>query len=284
MATISQNLIDRYSAAPSPTRTTAVASLQTRIRDVLGDTNWDTFLQGSYRNDTAIADINDVDIVARRKGWNAPLTPTQWEGLFNTIAGALRGSYRIGGAVSVGDKCVKLTGSSSGLSADIVPAVAIANLVNDPIAVYSRGRRQERPNYPRTHYRNGVAKQTRTGNTYKATVRLFKRWAGQYSNYASFAPSFYVECAVYKAPDVLFTAYLPRSFWQVGRQILSWGDHAVIASVAGDKDVRVPGEWEVGQFQEFKHKLARDVALVGSALVASTTLEADRLWKLAFGQ
>jgi hypothetical protein len=82
---ISQSLIDRYSAGPSASKVTQVANLQTTIRDVLGD-NYDTFLQGSYRNGTAIADINDVDIVARRRRTNAPLSAATWESLFNTIA------------------------------------------------------------------------------------------------------------------------------------------------------------------------------------------------------
>jgi hypothetical protein len=88
---ISQWLIDRYSAGPSESKVSQVANLQTTIRDVLGD-DYDTFLQGSYRNGTAIADINDVDIVARRRMTNAPLSPAQWENLFNTIASKLGSS------------------------------------------------------------------------------------------------------------------------------------------------------------------------------------------------
>src|SRR6266508_3502864 len=99
MHNISQSLIDRYSAGPSTSKTTQVANLQTTIREVLGD-DYDTFLQGSYRNGTAIADINDVDIVARRKATHAPLTASQWESLFNTLASKLRGSYRISGSIS----------------------------------------------------------------------------------------------------------------------------------------------------------------------------------------
>jgi hypothetical protein len=85
---VSQSLIERYSAGPSPAKTTQVANLQTTIRDVLGEADWDTFLQGSYRNGTAIADINDVDIVARRKSTRAPLSASTWESLFNAIAQA----------------------------------------------------------------------------------------------------------------------------------------------------------------------------------------------------
>lgn len=70
---ISQFLIDRYSPGPSSTKVTQVASLQQTIHDVLGDEDYDTFLQGSYRNGTALSDINEVDIIARRKATKAPL-------------------------------------------------------------------------------------------------------------------------------------------------------------------------------------------------------------------
>ena len=68
MSKISKRLIDHYAAGPSPTRTSQVKRLHENIRaalEIWGNKNFDTFLQGSYRNGTAIADINDVDIVAR---------------------------------------------------------------------------------------------------------------------------------------------------------------------------------------------------------------------------
>jgi hypothetical protein len=69
MPRISQFLIDRYSSGPSTERVRQVKRMQESIRKVLdeSDFSYETFLQGSYRNDTAIADINDADIVALRK-------------------------------------------------------------------------------------------------------------------------------------------------------------------------------------------------------------------------
>jgi hypothetical protein len=179
---------------------------------------------------------------------------------------------------------VKLTASSGGLNADVVPAAALGDFGKDPIAIYSRGRREERKNYPRTHYDNGVAKQRATNNAYKATVRLFKRWAKQYDGFDKIAPSFYIECAVHHVETGKFDAYLPLSFATVGAEICSWTRHKVIRSVAGDKDILVPDEWRPDNFEKFKAKLVRDLALVLRALQATTTQEADRLWKLAFGE
>ncbi len=248
---------------------------------MLGEEDYDTFLQGSYRNYTALAHINDVDIVARRKMTNSPLSPSQWVSLFNSIATRLQASSRISGAVSLGDKCVKLKGTS--LNADIVPAVAVGDFAKDPVAIWSRGKRSERPNYPRTHYSNGVKKQARTSDSYKPTVRLLKRWAQQYFETSVTAPSFYIECAVHQAADSSFSEYLPLSFVRVGREICSWSRSKVLYSVAGDKDVLVPSEWHPERFEIFKAKLRPDLSLVVQAMQAATTGEANRLWKLAFG-
>jgi hypothetical protein len=271
---ISQWLIDRYSAGPSESKVTQVANLQTTIRDVLGD-DYDTFLQGSYRNGTAIADINDVDIVARRRKTNAPLSPAQWESLFNAIASKLGNSYRVSGTVSIGDKCVKLKGRV--LNADIVPAVAIGDFEKDPIAIWSRRERDERPNYPRTHYNNGVSKHRATLQAFKPTVRLFKRWARQYSGFDKTAPSFYIECAVHAVSTSKFNTYLPLSFAEVGLEICRWTRHTVIESVAGDKDILVRNEWHPDKFEAFQTALIPDLQRVVKAMQSSTTQEANRL-------
>ena len=43
---------------------------------------WDSFLQGSYRNATATAQINDVDIVALRHLRSGKQTVGTWEEFF----------------------------------------------------------------------------------------------------------------------------------------------------------------------------------------------------------
>jgi hypothetical protein len=280
LALIPQAAIDKYAAGPSSTKVTQVANLQTTIRSVL-DYAYDSFLQGSYRNDTAIADINDVDIVARRKGVTSPLSASTWEQYFETIASALRSSPVITGTVSIGDKCVKL--ATSTLKADIVPAVAIGGLQSDPVSIWSRRRRSGIPNYPRTHYEEGVKKQSATDQSYKATTRLFKRWVRQYGEGTDMAPSFYIECAVHAAASDRFHSYLPRSFFRVGSTIASWTRHSVIKSVAGDKDILTSAEWRPEKFEAFKVKLIRDLSIVHGALTAKTTEDALKSWKSAFG-
>jgi hypothetical protein len=147
--------------------------------------------------------------------------------------------------------------------------------------IYSIRKRSEHRNYPRRHYRNGVKKQEATNENYKATVRLFKRWVRQYGDL--FAPSFYIESAVHSVPDVWFDSYLPRSFRAVGRRICEYSTSKVLYTVAGDKDILVPSEWPSSDFVKFQEKLRTDTNLVSSAMSETVVSEANRLWKLAFG-
>lgn len=279
---ISQSLIERYAAGPSPARIATVKALQENIRAALsaadGD-KFDTFLQGSYRNGTAIADINDVDIVALYDPWRTPASRANWDWLFDRIATILRVSPKVSGPVSIGDKCVKLGGT---LHADVVPAISDQTYSStDPITIYSRNAWEERPNYPRTHYRNGVEKQDATKDAYKATVRLFKRWVRQYP--ALNAPSFYIECAVHSVGADAFDNYLPLSFAGVAVRITQYSRSTVINSVAGDKDILVSSEWHPDDFAAFQRHLTSDTDYVLRAIRATNQSEADRLWKLAFG-
>lgn len=279
---ISQSLIDHYAAGPSPKRTSDVKKLHEDIRDALenwGDKKFDTFLQGSYRNGTAIADINDVDIVALYDPWSSPVSHEHWEWLFHHISDILHKTTLVSGAVTLGDKCVKLKGA---LKADIVPAISRrAYSSTDPIRIYSRKERKERDNYPRTHYSKGVAKQANTKDMFKPTVRTFKRWVCQYAGLV--APSFYIECAVHSVANSEFNTYIPQSFVDVAKEILGYTRLTRIPSVAGDKDILVPGEWSPSNFAAFQEKLSRDVEFVRWAMSATTTAEANRFWKAAFG-
>lgn len=147
--------------------------------------------------------------------------------------------------------------------------------------IYSRRSGQERPNYPRTHYSHGVTKQAATGDAYKATVRMFKRWKAQYDSLV--APSFYIECAVHSVLSSKFDSYLPFSFASVGTALLDYTTSTVIPSVAGDKDILISSEWAPSDFLDFQRRLTSDVRRVIEAMQESTASLADAKWKLAFG-
>ena len=62
MSYVSAGLISQVSVGVSQSVIDEISAFQNNIRSLLQ--GYETFLQGSYANDTAISDINDVDIVA----------------------------------------------------------------------------------------------------------------------------------------------------------------------------------------------------------------------------
>jgi hypothetical protein len=280
--------VARYTAAPAATTVAAAKSLQESIRDVLGS-DYETFLQGSYKNDTGIPDLNDVDIVALRKSTTSgvfsgvvPIYLISWEQIFREVQTALEASNHYRGKTELGDKCIKV---NTNFKADVIPAVRIGDVATDPIAVYSFREGRERQNFPRNHYANNVSKQARTAGAYKATVRMFKRWARNWFPWTDTAPSFYVECLIHSMPDDNFSPDPAASFLLVGDHIANQlHRYSVIMSVAGDKDILTSAEWEPDKFEAFQAQLTLSVNLVARAFNATSSAHASHYWRQAFNE
>ncbi len=281
--------INSYTVAPSPTKVAAAKSLHENIRSVLGS-GYETFLQGSYKNDTGMADINDVDIVALRKETRSGTfsgvyfdEKIAWQEIFRQVQVALEATREYRGKTEPGDKCITV---NTDFKADIVPAVKIDVAGDDPIAVYSFREGSERKNYPRVHYQRNVEKQARTADNYKSTVRMFKRWAKNWFKGTKVAPSFDVECLIYNVPDHLFLFDDgAERFFVVGDHITkNISRYTVVNSVAGDKDILVNSEWHPDNYEKFRQTLEWAVIQVTVALRATTTDSARASWRKAFNE
>jgi hypothetical protein len=289
MTLISDLLVGRYSAGPSTTKVDQAKSLREDVEHALA-ADYQVFLQGSYRNNTGVAALNDVDIVALSKSVHSTVGrgpaqyPVSWDEIFSRVERALSAHRRFYGRVSRGDKCVKV---DTGLALDVVPAIYRESVDSDPIEIYSFREGSRRDNYPRVHRENGVRKNgvLRTNGAFKPTVRLFKRWAHNVLSDPSVAPSFYIECAVHHVPDAKFHTDLPVSFVRVGLYLIKNVTRLdVVRSVAGDKDILTRSEWHPDRFEQFQRELRDSVIAVGDALSATSAAEADRLWREAFGE
>lgn len=286
---ISDYLVARYAAGPSQAKVDQAKSLRRDVSTALG-TGYQVFLQGSYRNNTGVAELNDVDVVALSKTVHSTVDrgpaqyPVTWDEIFSRVERRLDAHPRFAGLLERGDKCIKVDTS---LSLDVVPAIYRDAPDYDPIEVYSFRDRRRRDNYPRDHWESGVAKNddSRTDGAFKPTVRLFKRWARNVLSDPKLAPSFYIECAVHHVPDDAFSSDLAVSFVGVGLYLIQDVSRStVVYSVAGDKDILVESEWHPDKFEQFQRELAGSVVSAGKAMQASTTTEANRLWRQAFGE
>lgn len=278
----------RYQEAPPQSTIEAVKRLHITIRDVLGP-SYETFLQGSYKNDTAVGDL-DVDIVAIRKNTTSAVftgipstNPISWETIFSELRSQLEKSGYYRGKSKINDKCVTI---ATGFAADVVPAVLIGSLGSDPIAIYSRREAKERTNFPRLHYSNGVEKHARTGKLFKPTVRMFKSWArNRFPSDRKIAPSFYLECLIYNFHDSAFIPDPVERFAHFASVIAGLNYFSQrIMTVAGDKDILVESEWQRPQFEQLQRALRSSAAQARWAISASSSTEALRRWRRAFNE
>lgn len=282
--------VSRYTASISDTKRTQVSNLQNHIQAIFGTTHH-TFLQGSYKNDTSISDINDVDIVAVRLTTYSTVhssvqtgSSVTWDSIFTEIEQKLRNQNLYQWTVTRKDKCIEVRTAT--FKADVVPAVQVnTNHTEDPIAIYSFENGVEKINYPRLHYRNGVSKHQATNNNFKPTVRMFKNWTSNHFDEMDVVSSYHVESLIHNTPDNLFNSDPITSFILVSDHViklLTQRDTMPIRilSVCGSEDITA--NWELASRQLFKNTLSNAHSRALSAYNAMTAQDAEKHWDIAF--
>jgi len=208
--------------------------------------DYEVYLQGSYKNDTNIRGDSDVDVVVQLNstfGYDLSALPSdqtqsfrgaypvtavyRWEHFRPDVLTALR-RYFGTGAVTEGNKSLKLKAGSGRLAADVIPAIHfrkyqyfygqdVTGLI-DGIQFENLPDRRTVVNFPKPHYDNGVNKNScgKTNGWYKRTVRMFKnarsRLIDQRIVADDLAPSYFVECLLYNVPDDKFGGSLQDTF------------------------------------------------------------------------
>ena len=279
------SVLESLTKGPSETKRTQVSNLQNYIQVLFGE-GYHTFLQGSYRNHTAISDINDVDIVVVRKetysGVFSP-QPTDnsilWGTIFDEIEEILEGQERYAWSMERGDKCIKLKGA---IAVDIVPAVQIkSDHLEDPIAIYSfRG--GEKKSHPRIHTENGKSKHSNTNDQFKPTVRMFKNWKKNHFGDRDVVSSHKIEALVHSVPNDQFTTDPVANFLLGTVAILGRleGTAPVIHSVCGKEDI--VASWPLAMQTAVKSQLTSSLEKAYKAYKATSQTEAAGYWKEAF--
>jgi len=286
MGGVDLDFVERFAYGPPESTIQRAVSLHQNLRAMLPEEHFLTFLQGSYRNGTALADINDVDVVVvyrgvERSGW---FPDYSWAQIFDVLRQRLNADSRYAGKITLRDKCLNI---GTGINLDVVPAIHDGTPGSDPIWIYSRSQETERRNWPRQHHERCTAKNTRTRGAFKRTVRLLKRWSRCHFGASRVAPSYYVECLLYSLPDKAFEEdSLARSFCLVANAVDSayrdkWWP--VLPRVGGEGDDLLGSkEWSIEAFVAFQQALyaSREHAMV--ALTEESPQRAKAAWRRAF--
>lgn len=192
----------------------------------------EVFAQGSYRNRTNVPRESDVDICVRcndtffyeffpddanvkRAAAIAQASYDYWE-FKNDVEAALVARFGRN-VVKRGDKAFNIRESAYRVEADVVAtfqhrrytgtdAYGRATYLVGTEFISDSGKRVI--NWPQQHYDNGVAKNTRTHERFKAMVRVLKNLRNEMDDQASAAarpiPSYLVECLIFNIPDGTF--------------------------------------------------------------------------------
>ena len=190
----------------------------------------DFYLQGSYRNDTNIRGDSDVDVVLEltsafhhdasalsqyERGLLASSfhpASHDWNDFRRETLKALESGFGRG-MVSQGNKSIKLKSDPPRLAADVVVCIQHRRYTSyytyvEGITFYALHDKRWIVNFPKEHYKNGAAKSARTWDRYKRTVRMFKNARNHLESTCristGLAPSYFVECLLYNAPDSAF--------------------------------------------------------------------------------
>jgi len=222
----------------------------------------DIFAQGSYANRTNVRQDSDVDIcVLCRDVFFYDLPPGASSDAYAIIpaaygyaqfkneVGTALTNYFGNSSVVRGNKAFDVHANSYRVDADVVPTFEYRRYSS--VSAYHEGTKffpdngGEVINWPRQNYDNGVSKNQRTGERFKAMVRVMKRLRNEMTqaaiSTASPIPSFLNECLVWNVPNEGF-----------GHNTYMEDVRYVIAHLWNNtRTVELCGEW--GEINELKY-------------------------------
>jgi hypothetical protein len=249
------------------------------------------FLQGSYRQQTAIYTINDVDILALCHLWQPGSgSGPSWtrNEIFDTIAAPLLGDSRYRNKVrySSDSLCIKV---DLGIRLEILPVVYKAG-TSDPGAEPFRLFRPESSSwedgFARYHqqwltWKNGP--EHADGNFIPA-VKVFKHLRSRFN---VDAVSFHLECLLFSLPDSLFQGgpadYIPALLEAIASvPAVDWYVSA-LRTPCKDRDIFVSTEWSLAKWVEF-HELLTLLAPAARAACQMSSWDAGIVkWQAILG-
>jgi hypothetical protein len=252
------------------------------------------FLQGSYKQETAIYTINDVDIVVLCKLWqpgSGDVGSRSWsrDEIFDTVAAPLLNDGRYKNKVRYHSNsiCIKV---DLDIKIEILPVVYKAGNSDpkkEPFRLYRPEKGSWEDGYARYHqdWLTWKNQKDRIGGNFKPAIKVFKHLR---SHYSLDAVSFHIECLLFSLPDSLFAGgpadYIPATLGYIASTpALTWYSK-VVKTPCDDRDIFVESEWSKTSWEMF-HKFV--VVWAEAAQNASRALDrntAIKFWRLLLGE
>jgi len=259
----------------------ASARTHTAIREVLSShyghspaITYETFLQGSYKNNTNLQRDSDVDLVVQLSTRIRPRVAAlrgnrleqnlshieihrKWQSFRDQTLKALFQAFG-SDSVSSGRKSLKIARGRLPATADVV--VTIRH--EDGLAFFLPDERRWVVSYPNQHYDRGCRKEEATNNRYKRTIRMFKAARNHLVQHdliqADKAPSYFIECLLSNVPNQLFHQRLDDSYVNI-LEYLQDSDLRQFQCQNGKRELfgSSPDIWSLNKARQFVRALAR---------------------------
>lgn len=251
------------------------------------------FLQGSYRQDTAIYAINDVDIVALCKLWYPPSAgsrPPYWtrDRIFDTIAAAIRASSRYADKVRYGLTSM-IIHVDLPIKVEVLPVVFKTRNSNpqvEPFVLYRPERQQWEDGYARQHQQLLTLKNSalRGGGNFKPMIKVLKHLR---SRWGVDAVSFHLECLLYALQPITFFGgpadYITNVLMAIAATPAETWYQGYLMTPCGDRNIFTAAEWRRDSWLDFHSWAPKWLAAAALAQKTQSRAQAIEAWQLLLG-
>lgn len=285
---------------PSPTFGTKASSEYASIKGLIEDRRGlaaglapECFLQGSYKQSTAIYTINDIDIIALCQLWQpgdgggGGRTYGRHE-IFDTIAAPLLADHRYRDKVyyTQTSMCIKV---DLGIKVEILPVVfrsGNSDAWNEPFRLWRPERGQWEDGFARYHQAHLSIKNAddRTGGNFIPAIKVMKHIR---SLFGLDAVSFHIECLLYSMPDSVFCGspaeYIPRMLQHIAKAVDGWAADPC-KTPCDDRYVFIADEWSEPSWRRFHDLIGTLATVAGAAAAFSDYAMALDYWQTVLGK
>lgn len=285
---------------PSTTTEQTAAGLYAAVKGLIEDRQGPAgpiapvcFLQGSYRQQTAIHTLHDVDIVALCGLWQPGSTADSgrsWsrDDIFAAIASAITKNSQFSAVIHYGPNsmCVKL---KTAMRVEVLPVVhktGSNDNADEPFRLFRPTPGQWEDGFARRHqewltWKNHASK---TNGNFIPAVKVLKHIR---SLFGQNAVSFHLECLLFVLPDTIFLGgpadYIPAFLSRIEAASAEEWYRTVLKTPCADRDIFVTAEWPLAGWQTFHAFLKKCATVARSARDAGNREDAIRAWQALLG-
>ena len=252
------------------------------------------FLQGSYRQQTAIHTLHDIDIVALCELWQpgatGPSAGPTWgrHEIFDTIAAPLLNSQKYRGKVRYNQTsmCIKVDGA---MRSEILPVVykfGNEDSTKEPFRLHRPETQTWEDGFARLHqqwlsWKNNADK---TSGNFIPAIKVLKHLR---SHHRMDAVSFHIECLLFALPDATFAGgpadYIARILNAIAGHPAETWHRTVIKTPCKDRDIFTASEWTLENWRVFHRRIAEMAEYATAAVNSEDKAIAIGLWQFVLG-